>query len=176
MEWPPSLEEASAELRGLLQTQRGLTHSELEQVGVGIFDILINIVKDRIGSLSLPKDATCRLADSRERFASEDENYRIALQHDPGVALVRFESHAPVKADFNCRLQLLIAKDKDARYPFLLRRIDPREEFHVRLTDTYPEVSESLTQRIDAWVKRILADSLKRLTRYAEQSLREAGY
>ena len=172
----PSLEEASAELRSLLQTQRGLTHSELEQVGVGIFGILINIVKDRIGSLSLPKDVTCWLPDSRERFASGDENYRIALQYDPGVALVRFESHLPVKAAFDCRLQLLIAKDKDARYPFLLRRIDPRDEFHVRLTDTYPEVSDSLKHRIDAWARRILADGLKRLTQDAEQSLTEAGY
>ena len=172
----PTLDKAAAELRSLLQTQRGLTHSELEQVGVGIFGILINIVKDRIGSLSLPKDVTCRLPDSRERFASGDGNYRIALQHDPGVALVRFESHLPVKAAFDCRLQLLIAKDKDARYPFLLRRINPRDEFHVRLTDAYPEVSDSLKHRIDAWAQRILADSLKRLTQDAEQSLTEAGY
>ena len=173
----PTLDKAVAGLRSLFQTQGGLSHSELEQVGVGIIGILMNIVKDRIGSLSLPKHVACWLpVDSRERFASEDENYRIALQHDPGVALVRFESRAPVKVGFDYRLQLLIAKERDARYPFLLRRIDPRDEFHVRFADAYPEVSDSLKHRIDAWVERILAEGLQSLAQQAEQSLRKAGY
>ena len=73
-------------------------------------------------------------------------------------------------------LQLLIAKDKAARYPFLLKRVSPLDEFPVRLADVYPEVSDSLTQRIDAWVERMLAEGLRSLAQQAEQSLREAGY
>ncbi len=172
----PSLEEASAELRGLLQTQRGLSHGELEQVGVGIFNYLTNNVKAQISGLGLPGGVTCWLADDREKIVHEDENYRIALQHDPGVAVVRFESQAPASTGLYCRLQLLIAKDKAARYPFLLKRIDPPDEFPVRLTDAYPKVKDSLAQRIGAWVTRILADSLKRLAQDVERSLTEAGY
>ena len=172
----PTLDKAAAGLRSLLQTQRGLSLGELEQVGVGIFNHLINNVKAQISGLGLPGGVRCWLVDDREKIVHEDENYRIALQHDPGVAVVRFESRAPAKAGLYCRLQLLIAKDKAARYPFLLKRVDPPDEFPVRLTDAYPDVSDSLTQRIDAWVKRILADSLKRLTQDAEQSLTKAGY
>ena len=172
----PTLDKAVAGLRSLFQTQGGLSHSELEQVGVGIFVVLMNIVKDRMGSLSLPRHVACSLVDSRERFNSEDEKYRIALQYDPGVARVRFESRAPVKVGFDYRLQLLIAKDRDARYPFLLRRIDPRDEFHVRFADAYPEVSDSLRHRIDAWVEGIFAEGVRSLAQQAEESLRNAGY
>ena len=172
----PTLDKAAAGLRSLLQTQRGLSHGELEQVGVEIFNYLTNNVKAQISGLGLPGGVRCWLVDDREKIVHEDENYRIALQHDPGVAVVVFESRDPARAGLYCRLQLLIAKDKAARYPFLLKSFDPPDEFPVRLTDAYPKVNDSLAQRIGAWVTRILADSLERLTEDADQFLTEAGY
>ena len=173
----PSLEEGMSELRSVLQAQGGLSHGELEQVGVGLFSRLGSSVQTRINNLSLPKDVSCHYFDGvGSNSIVSNEVYRQFLQHNLGSSFILFSSESPAGAHLECELHLLIAKDKAARYPFLLKRVDPLDEFPVRLTDVYPKLSDALTQRIDVWVERMLAEGLRSLAQQAEQSLRKAGY
>ena len=172
----PTSQEASAELRSLLQAQGGLSYGELEQVGVELFGQLMRSTANSIRKLSLPRDVSCKDGLASGSSASNDGRYRPPLQQDPRTVIIRFRSVAPAEARLMYKLQLLIAKDKAARYPFLLKRADPLDEFPVRLADMYPEMSDSLKQRIDAWVERIIAEGLRSLAQEAKQSLTEAGY
>ena len=172
----PAPEDVAADLRSLLHTQGGLSHGELEQVGVELFVQLMRSTANSIRKLSLPRDVSCEDGLVSGSGASNDGRYRPPLQQDPRTVTIQFRSVAPAEARLMYELQLLIAKDKAARYPFLLKRADPLDEFPVRLADMYPEMSGSLTQRIDAWVERMLAEGLRSLAQLAERSLREAGY
>ena len=172
----PAPEDVAADLRSLLHTQGGLSHGELEQVGVELFGQLMRSTANSIRKLSLPRDVSCEDGLVSGSGASNDGRYRPPLQQDPRTVTIQFRSVAPAEARLMYELQLLIAKDKAARYPFLLKRVNPLDEFPVRLADVYPEVGDSLTPRIDAWVERMLAEGLRSLAQWAEQSLREAGY
>ena len=173
----PALDEAEAELHSLLQTEGGLSHGELEQVGVTFFERLKSTVSTSIENLNLPIDISCHFVDTSGGGAVvRYGRYRRFVQHKPQVLVVHFSSEHPAVARLECELNLLIAQNNAARYPFLLKRVDPPDEFPVRLADMYPEMSGSLTQRIDAWVERMLAEGLQSLAQQAEQSLREAGY
>lgn len=172
----PALDEAHAGLHSLLQTQGGLSHGELERVGEVAIDLLSRAIGKSIGRLSLPGGVTCDDGIDRDQFGSHDESYRPTLQQDPVSLVIRFRSAPPAAGRLEYRLRLLIAKDKAARYPFLLTRDSPRDELPVRLADVYPKVSDSLEHRVDAWAEGIIAEGLQSLTQVAEQSLREAGY
>ena len=172
----PTLDKAVAGLHSLLQTQGGLSHGELERVGEVAIDLLSRAIGKSIGRLSLPGGVTCDDGIDREQFGSHDERYRPTLQQDPVSVVITFTSAPPAAGRLEYRLRLLIAKDKAARYPFLLTRDSPRDELPVRLADVYPEVSDSLEHRVDAWAEGIIAEGLQSLAQQAEQSLREAGY
>ena len=174
----PALRETAAGLRNLLQTRGGLSHGELEQVGLGLFERLRSSVEMSKDKLKLPKTASCSYQSAGRGHTPtiSDEKYQRFFQHDPGPIVINFASQPPAEASFGYQLLLLIAKDKAARYPFLLKRNSPIDEFPVRLADAYPEVSDLLAQRIDTWVERILAEGLRSLAQQAGQSLREAGY
>ena len=173
----PALDEAEAELHNLLQTQGGLSHGELEQVGVRFFERLKSTVSTSIEKLNLPVDVSCHYVDSAgSNSVAGNGGYRQFLQNNTGALVVHFSSEHPAVARLERELHLLVAKNKAARYPFLLMRVNPLDEFPLRLADVHPNVSDLLMRRIDAWVERILAEGLQSLAQQAEESLRNAGY
>ena len=173
----PSPQEASAELHSLLQTQGGLSHGELEQVGVGVFERLKSTVSTSIKNLNLPVDVSCHYVDSAgSNSMAGNGGYRQFLQNNTGALVVHFSSEHPAVARLECDLHLLVATNKAARYPFLLKRVNPLDEFPLRLADVHPNVSDLQMRRIEAWVERIIAEGLQSLAQRAEESLRNTGY
>ena len=172
----PTLDKAAAGLRSLLQAQGGLSHGELEKVGVRVFERLESTVSSSIKDLNLPVDVSCHYVDSGSNSIAGNGGYRQFLQNNTGVLVVHLSSEHPAAARLECELHLLVAKNKEARHPFLLKRVNPLDEFPLRLADVHPNVSDLLMRRIDVWVQRILAEGLQSLAQQAEESLRKAGY
>ena len=170
----PSLEEQAETLRETLVTPSGISREELSSVGNDLLSYLhrrIESILDDVGPLA-GVDVQLRrghgyLPVDIEGYDEVDSDY-LHLEIDLTSAM-------PVQTQTSELLRAL-GNTEAPVYPLLIQDFNARAEFPVRLADVLPEMSDSFKQRIDAWVKRILADSLKRLTQDAEQSLREAGY
>lgn len=169
-----SLEEQAETLRETLVTPSGISQEELSSVGNDLLSYLqrrIESIVDDVGPLA-GVDVQLRrghgyLPVDIEGYDEVDSNY-LHLEIDLTSAM-------PVRTQTSGLLRVL-GNTEAPVYPLLIQDFNARAEFPVRLADVLPEMSDSFKYRIDSWVRRFVADSLKRLTRDAEQSLREAGY
>ena len=172
----PSLEQKAEALRGTLTARGGLSHQELENIGIGILQNLDGTLRSAIDSLRLPRGVRFATGKSWGKAPPDSKRYRQIPYSNPKALLISLRSGAPAEVEVSIDLRALIAKDKQERYVLLLQRIDPPNEFPIRLADIYPKETTDFKRRLAAWLRSILAEGLERLTEQAERSLREAGY
>ena len=170
----PSLEEQAEALRGVLVTPSGVSQEEIRSIGNDLLSYLERRLESILYDVGPPAGVDIQLRRGHGFLPVDIEGY-----HEVDSEYLHLEinltSAMPVQTHTSELLRAL-ANTEAPVYPLLIQNFETRAEFPVRLADVSPEMSDSFKQRIDAWLKRILADSLKRLTRDAEQSLTEAGY
>lgn len=173
----PRPEQVVASLGKLFVSHGGLTHQEVDAAAVRLHDHIHDHVERTKGSLVLPPGVAAQWVEGQVGgFPTIDPRFRSVVN---GTSLggVHLTSTAPAYASVNLGFRVVIARDEAARYAFRIESSVPsRRTLDVRLREAHPLVSNSLNDRLGAFVRSLVSFTLRELESEASKRLRGSGY
>jgi Fic family protein len=169
------MRESLTAIRELMTGQGGLTHQEIDGLAERIVGRLAEEAEKQFGELSLPKGVGSVVSRGNLVFGDEPDYRPLGSGQAPLVQL-RIESPSPAKAQVVRDYFVVIARRKDAPFPFLVRDREGRPLLEARIADVYPEETASFRRRAELSVRALLADMLGDLRRQAKDSVNQTPY
>ena len=184
-ESPEGSENEVSKIQRLYVTKGGYPHAEVDRAGYLLFDLINKKLNDQLAAdTSVAKDeidpASARLGKVRGYLVAKDETFRRPTTGQGREIELVLQTKSPALAIVRRKLTRAVPKDCEKHDSVLVQEELPQSLvaviLRVQITDLIPNPSRSLDTKIEAFVKRIVSESLRELRKSAESALKKSGY
>lgn len=154
-----SPEALSQRLAEIVATRHGLTFTELEGVAHEVFSYVAAALGRSAQALPLPPDVKESVSGGGGTYGQRDAGYRQPLS--PKILTLRLAMGPPIGTKLARQFNLLVADTVNQPFDVVLQGDRPDADLEINIDRQPPHLSVATKQRIDIWVERTLAETLK---------------
>lgn len=163
------------ELRRLLQTRGGLSHTELDALGYALQQSVALQILEQLDSFSPVAGVALRSEVRPAGPIGDVGGFRLLMSGGAQTISVSGQVQPPAEASVVSEIRVLVARDEAARYAFRLTASPSGMTLDVSLRDVHPAESSALKLRVAVWCRAVVNELLVRLRSTAAQSLEGNG-
>jgi Fic family protein len=165
------LEDVASRLHRMFFDKQGLSHEEVDRIGLRLLGSIQAEIQNQFNDLKLPKSISLSFL---EVPGTPDplnliEGYRTIKRSPPPLVFFAIQSSPPAKGEVYSWIRVLVSLDSSQRFAFL---VQAHEHLRVRLEDVHPEISSSLRMRIQSIIEQLLGTLLISIEEQAAESLK----
>lgn len=173
-----SLEARAAELMRRFGAHGGLSHGEVQAVGHRLFDHVLTRVQEYTNNLAVSPDVAVSVGGVSGHINCSFWDHPYHSLVVGGELRVQLMCQEPVKAQVQSVATLGVADDIENQFAFVF--VDASRPalpiLKLRLRDVHPTIGAAAEERIDGWVRQVLAVALEELGRGVDQALKGQGF
>jgi Fic family protein len=174
----PGPSDAVNTLHSLLKAQGGLTHAELDAIGMRLFAEIGNFFREAMDALTLPPGAQATSVQWGGVQSPAPAGFR-QLGTNGGAVGLSIEISEPARARSQTGIRVFLSKSLDDAETFLLIEHEPVEEperLVLGLGDVHPVLTASAQYRIRTFIDRLIGATLQHLLTEVRTNLAASGY
>ncbi len=173
----PSAEEALRQFRVLLTAQGGLTHQELDTVGIRLDNDLLQVFGDIMQRLELPPGVTANVQSTNFGGGQQVEapsGFRRIVAGGSRYVQLYLSSAPPAQASRTPMFEVFVSTDRDREELFRIVQEGQRDEVRFSLREVYPQLSVSGQHRLRTFSERVVGRELHELLLAAAAAMKES--
>lgn len=174
----PDMDTAMSHLRKLYRTQGGYTHTEVDEAGYTLFNLVVQEFRDQAEHLSGSDEIIVNIGSvSRSGGVVPGEGpLRVPVISGTRNLQIQLNSPAPAQAGVSVTLFLHVPKDAGEYDNFVVGAHSMGDTFHARIDEVRPTIKMITQMRAQMFVRRVLGKLVHELTVKAQKQLRRTGY
>ncbi|HEV7769727.1 MAG TPA: Fic family protein [Solirubrobacterales bacterium] len=173
----PQPDQLLGEFRDMYRAQGDLSHRQLDEVGNGFTEGLVEAVAAQVRGLAVPDGVEIvSVGGSGGRQRGLPSGFRSLVVPGPRYVQLELTAAAPGEAKLRIVLDVLVSTETDTTTSVLVLQRDGHEQLMLGLADLVPQLSSAARLRIDSYLQRILGFALSELLARSKARLQEAGY
>ena len=170
----PDTATAAAQLARLYIARRGLTHAELDQLGMKILQDFVKLLQDLLAPhRGAYLDVVCNIEVYNP--GAWPPGFRPPIS-SPAAARIFLQSPAPALVTFVRHYNIVLPKAGLPRDELILWSPQSGDQIPIPIADVSPSLTSSVQFRLSMAAERVTAETLNAVRTQAEEVIRQSGY
>lgn len=174
----PDASSALEQFRELLTVQAGLTHMDIDAIGVNLLTTyFLRILNEEIGKLNVPNGVSVTSSGGSGSYGDAPDGYRNIPPGGGGqFAQITFTSAPPSEARRQAEFRIFVSVSGDEEDLFWLVQVGTGNGSKFALWSVHPALTPAAEERLHLLAQRTLGQELDLLYADARQAFEAIGY
>jgi len=167
----PSVNDSLATIKRLYVTKGGYSHTEVDQAGIRLLELLKTEFSRQLGEMSLKGTVNCNVNEASASAKVYKPSDRLLLSGPRGL---RFSASTdiPANASVHRNFAIEVPKDCGRDDDLAIVQVESGSLFEARMTELHPVVTAALQMRISILVQGMVSEVLGELAAKATSALK----
>ncbi len=170
------VEDIAAEIKNLYVTRGGYTHSQVDEAGYQLLDLLYNELKKQFAPFQSSVLHIEVNQQTQQLPLLNTSSLRYPLSKGAKNIFLKLATVAPARAEIIKSFQLEIPKDCGTEDDLVIHEHGTTNVFEARMMELIPTPITSIHMRISITARRFLSEAMEELKQRAIGSLGRSGY